>query len=125
MIMHVFALCALLALTACDTKDRTPISGKRQDFLQLMTLQLVDSSLSNTPVHLGSPVVNSAWMQPSGQASHATAHLKVADKPQRKWSTAAGTGSYDGRYMMANVVTDAKYAYVLDTQGQVSALDKN
>lgn len=118
-------LTALLVMTGCDTKDRTPVPGKRQDFLQTLTPSSIDADASSASISIEEATANESWPQNSLNASHATPNLKLADDPKQIYRVSVGAGSYDERQQMANVVVDAQYAYVLDTQGQVFAVNKS
>lgn len=113
------------ALTGCDTKDRTPVPGKRHDFIQTLTAQSTRSQLNTQPIHVNQAITNEAWPQNSLLASHATPNLRIANEPKQLYRVAVGSGSYDEHQQMANVAIDDKHAYVLDTQGQVFAVNKN
>lgn len=125
--MQLFFLMAvaLMIFTGCDTKDRTPVPGKRQDFLQTLMPRSIDGENSTVTVTIDPAISNETWGQSSMCPSHATPNLMLANDAKQLYRVSAGSGSYDERQQMANVVVDGKNAYVLDTQGQVYAIDKN
>lgn len=116
---------ALVVLAGCDTKDRTPIPGKRTDFLQTLTPQSVDANASGKAVIIDPAVPNEAWPQAGGCASHAMPNVQLGDNLKQIYRVSVGAGSYDERRQMSNVVVNNQYAYVLDTQGQVYAVNKD
>lgn len=119
------ALLAFMVLAGCDTKDRTPLPGKRVDFLQMLTSQSVDATGSGGGVIIDAPLPQETWTQAGGIASHAMPNVPLGDNLKQTYRVSVGAGSTDERRQMSNVVVDGKHAYVLDTQGQVYAIKKD
>ncbi|GAB4124260.1 MAG: outer membrane protein assembly factor BamB [Rhodothalassiaceae bacterium] len=98
------------------SKERIPVLTFEQNLT-------ADPALANVSVVLPRPYLNRLWPQSGGTPAHAVNHLYLPEKLKRAWRTDIGEGSdIISRLMMEPVVGDGRI-YVIDTRGQVSALD--
>jgi outer membrane protein assembly factor BamB len=129
--VRILAVSALATLAACDTwfgdtwfgDTKPPLPGARVSVLQFERQIEPDPTIANVPVRLPRPVVNRAWPQSGGEATHAMYHLDANDDLKIVWRADIGTGtSYDRRLLAPPVVAEGK-AFALDASGRVTAFD--
>lgn len=112
----------ILLLTACDTKDTTPLPGERVSFLNFTASIKADSSIANIPVTLPSPVANASWPQMGDRPDHALMNVALGEKITETWHQSIGTGSNDDQRILSSPITDEKHAYAMDAEGNITAL---
>lgn len=119
---HVALGGTIFLLTACDTKDTTPLPGERISFLNFTASIKADPSISNMTVTLPSPVVNTSWPQMGGRVDHALMNVALGEKITETWHQCIGSGSSDDRRMLSSPITDEKHVYTMDAEGIVTAI---
>ncbi|MES2607683.1 MAG: PQQ-binding-like beta-propeller repeat protein [Pseudomonadota bacterium] len=121
-VCHVMLGGAILLLTACDTKDSTPLPGERVSFLNFTASVKADPSIAGMSVTVPSPMTNTSWPQMGGRADHALMNVSLGEKITETWHQSVGAGSSDDQRMLSSPITDEKHAYTLDAEGTVTAL---
>jgi len=111
---------AALALTACETK-KVPITGTRIPVVAYENSIKVDADTKEMNVMLPLPEMGRDWAQSGGCAGHVIPHLSLNEKLDPQWTTSIGSGSGEGRFLNAPIVTEG-VIYALDTRGRVMAL---
>lgn len=119
---HVVLGGTIFLLTACDTKDTTPLPGERISFLNFTASVKADPSISNMTVTLPSPAENASWPQMGGRVDHALMNVALGEKITETWHQSIGCGSSDDRRILSSPITDEKHAYTMDAEGVVTAI---
>lgn len=120
----------LAALGACDTlgiggdkKVGTPTVGNRSPILSRIANDVTaDPSLASVAVVLPPAQTNTEWTQNGGNAAKAPGHVTLNAVPTRVW-TATIQGSNPRRRLASSPVIGAGLLFVVDTAGDVHALD--
>jgi len=119
------ALSACGALGGGKDKPSTPTVGNRTPILSRIATEVkADPTLADVSIVLPEARVNEDWAQSGGTASNIMGHVSLAAQPSRVW-TASIPGSNKKRRLAAAPVVGAGKLFVVDTQGQVHALDAN
>lgn len=118
--IFVPVLMVLILLTACDQKDRTPLSGARESIILVGQKIALDSTLQSRAISPIPAQVNAAWSQLSGNAAHSMLPAKMSADPKLLWSKDIGQGSIEGQRLLANPILDGAYVYAMDASGAVS-----
>ena len=113
----------ILLLTACDTKDTTPLPGERISFLNFTASVKADPSITNMSVTVPSAATNESWPQMGGRADHALMNVALGEKINETWQQSVGAGSNEDQRMLSSPITDEKQAYTMDAKGAVTALN--
>jgi outer membrane protein assembly factor BamB len=126
---------ALLALTlaGCSTleslnpfggdDDKPKLAGQRQSVIQFARKLTIDPALTGTPVVMPAALTNETWSQSGGTSSHAPGHLALSSNPREVWRVKAGaSASKSLRYSGQPVIAGGRI-YVLDSEGELGALD--
>ena len=121
-VCHVMLGGAILLLTACDTKDSTPLPGERVSFLNFTASVKADPSIAGMSVTMPSSMTNTSWPQMGGRADHALMNVSLGEKITETWHQSVGSGSSDDQRMLSSPITDEKHAYTMDAEGTVTAL---
>ena len=112
----------VLLLTACDTKDTTPLPGERISFLNFTASIKADPKVAGMTVTVPIAVANTSWSQMGGRADHALINVSLGEKIKETWHQSVGTGSNDEQRMLSSPITDEQHAYTMDAEGIVTAL---
>ena len=113
---------AILLLTACDTKDTTPLPGERVSFLNFTASVKADPSIVGLTVTVPTAITNETWPQMGGNVDHALINVSLGEKITETWHQSVGTGSNDEQRMLASPITDEQHVYAMDAEGHVSAV---
>jgi len=111
-----------LLLTACDSKDTTPLPGERVSFLNFTATVKADPSIAGMIVTVPAAVTNSVWSQMGGRVDHTLVNVSLGETLTPLWHTSIGTGSSDDQRLLASPITDENHAYAMDAEGVVTAL---
>ncbi|WP_374411465.1 PQQ-binding-like beta-propeller repeat protein [Novosphingobium colocasiae] len=126
--LPLIAVALLAGLSGCKIfggkgGPKTPTVGERVPILsRIESGAKVDGALAGVTVVLPPAQANVDWAQAGGSASKSYGHLALGDAPQRVW-TASVSGSSNKRRLAAAPVIAGGTLYVMDTEGQVSALN--
>jgi outer membrane protein assembly factor BamB len=119
---------ALLGLGACSSwfgdDGPPPLPGTRIAVLQSLRGIDVSPDIADLPVRLPRPVRNSEWSQPGGVPEHAQHHLSLPETLTEVWRANVGAGTTDGRFLINPPVVQGGRIFVLDTAGNVAAIDQ-
>ena len=123
----VIALGLTALLSGCGIfggdKPETPSVGNRTPILFTEGEIEADPQISTVPVVLPAASVNTAWVQPGGNAAKAMGQLALSASPSRAWQVSIGdAGSNRARLGAAPVVANGRI-YTVDTRAMVRAFD--
>lgn len=99
------------------------LEGERISILGMDKLLEADPRVADTEVIIPKPYVNADWPQPGGYADHAMHHLALPEDLNPAWNADGGKGMSKNTRVLADPIIDGKYAYVLDAQAGITALD--
>lgn len=105
-----------------EVDEPPPLAGERVPVLLLESELQADPRLADVQIQLPPPVVNAAWPQSGGVASHSMQHLAAADSPSLAWQQSIGAGSSRrARILQRPVVADGM-VFAADASGAIVAL---
>jgi len=120
------ALAALALVSGCGVfkgqGKKTPVLGERVPILMSENDIASDKSLANVDVIVPEAAVNEDWTQPGGNAAKSMGSLALSATPSRLWSKVVTKTSKKERLGASPVIAGGKL-YVMDTDGQVHAID--
>lgn len=120
------ALAALALVSGCGVfkgqGKKTPVLGERVPILMSENDIASDKSLANVDVIVPEAAVNEDWTQPGGNAAKSMGSLALSATPSRLWSKQVTKTSKKERLGASPVIAGGKL-YVMDTDGQVHAID--
>ena len=122
------ALALMLALSGCGIfggkgGPKTPTVGNRVPILsRIDSGARLDPALASVEVLLPPAEANVDWPQAGGTADKSYGHLALSENPQRVWSVNIA-GSSSKRRLAASPVIGGGMLFVMDTAGQVTAMD--
>ncbi|OSZ68338.1 pyrrolo-quinoline quinone [Sphingomonas sp. IBVSS2] len=120
------ALAALALVSGCGVfkgqGKKTPVLGERVPILMSENDITSDRSLASVDVLVPEAAVNQDWTQPGGNAAKSMGHLALSATPSQAWSQQIAKTSKKERLAASPVVAGGKL-FVMDTDGQVHALD--
>jgi len=120
------ALAALALVSGCGVfkgqGKKTPVLGERVPILMSENDITSDKSLANVDVIVPEAAVNEDWTQPGGNAAKSMGSLALSATPSRLWEKQVTKTSKKERLGASPVIAGGKL-YVMDTDGQVHALD--
>src|SRR3990167_901883 len=108
-------------LAACSA-EKIPITGDRIAVVDYENSIKVDEETKNTPVSLPLPELNENWAQMGRESSHVMPNLSLSGPLNAQWTASIGYGNGEGRLLSTPIVHEG-VLYVLDTYGNVSALN--
>ena len=122
-----FLIGAALAASGCSifkkSKPSTPVVGERIAVLTTESDVEIDPATAAIPMTLPSPVDNSEWSQPGGNAAKAMGHVALGGSVAQAWQVRIGQGTtLAARLAAAPVVADGR-VYTIDTTATVRAFD--
>lgn len=126
-----FAVTALsLALGACGIfegsgKPKNAYDDEGRERISILTsTQTLDAdrSIASLPVVLPRPYRNGNWALPGGNASHSIQHLEIADTLSLAWRQRIGRGNGKYERVIANPVAADGKVFVVDVDGDISAI---
>ena len=114
-------LVALITAACTFVTPKTPrLKGERIPVMIQGPNLKADSALAGSPIALVPPVVNPAWPQAGGAATHSSYHLALGAAPRRIFKVDAGRGSSSDRRLLAQPVVDREgRIFVLDAYARV------
>lgn len=98
------ACVALLLLAACDSKNKTPILGDRESFLNVLTTLKVDPK----------------W---KGRSASIPSHKGLSQTATEVLSFSAGEGESSDKKILMPPLVEGKRVYTMDSDGVVSAFE--
>lgn len=105
-----------------EVDEPPPLAGERVPVLLLESELQADPRLADVQIQLPPPVVNAAWPQSGGVASHSMQHLAATDSPSLAWQQSIGAGSSRrARILQRPVVADGM-VFAADASGAIVAL---
>lgn len=122
----VVALTAVSLLAGCNVfrgsrTPTTPTVGERIPVLGTDRTLEVDPALTDIPVVVPGPFINTEWAQSGGNASKTMGHVALGDTLAQAWSVSIGEGSSTRARLAAEpVVADGK-VFTIDTRATVRA----
>jgi outer membrane protein assembly factor BamB len=107
-----------------DTKKKkgTPTVGNRIPILTSETGVEVDPALADVAVLLSPANLNDGWTQPGGNSAKSMDHVALGTSIGQVWSVNIAGSDKKKRLAASPVISNGKL-YVMDTEGQVRALD--
>jgi len=110
------ALAALLALAACQGRER-PLPGERFDIRpDAVTVDAEPRALALPPAQ-----VNAAWTHRNGAANGRFTHLAFSSDPQPIWTVDIGAGSSRRARLIAAPIVAGGLVFTLDAAAQLTA----
>ena len=120
-------LAAMIGVTACDSwfggSEDDPLPGDRIAVLLGADAPEPDARVADLDVRVPQPIINAAWPQQGGIASHALHHVALADAPSVSWRVDAGAGTSDDGWLLSGPVVADGRVFVMDTDARVAAFD--
>lgn len=120
------ALAALALVSGCGVfkgqGKKTPVLGERVPILMSENDITSDKSLASVDVIVPEAAVNEDWTQPGGNAAKSMGSLALSATPSRLWDKQVTKTSKKERLGASPVIAGGKL-YVMDTDGQVHAMD--
>jgi outer membrane protein assembly factor BamB len=122
------AVIAMTALAGCGVfkggGKKTPTVGERVPILVSETDAKLDPAISGLQVLLPTPVGNTEWTQPGGNADRSLGHVALNSSVGRSWSVTIPAGSNRERLAAAPIVADGKL-FVVDINATVHAFQSS
>jgi outer membrane protein assembly factor BamB len=115
------AFAGLLALTACDKKNKDPIKGTREAVFADVSIIKVDRP--GASIVLPQAVNNTAWPVASGSASHVAPIAALNADIKEVWRVNIGTGSSATTRLLNGPIIAEDKAFAIDAEGTVSAVN--
>lgn len=112
-------------ITGCSflNNDEPIVEGERISVLANETIVKPDVPFDEIKVVLPKPHRNSEWSQNGGHASHLVGHLESGNQLKGAWASDFGEGSSKRDFLISTPVIANKLAFMIDTDGKVSAKD--
>ena len=111
----------LVFVFSCSDKEVKPFIGKKID------IHLSSQSMASTNfvINIDEVTQNNYWFQKGGSDSHAIPNLKLKLPLKTIFSKHTDQEISDEYFKLANPVVDEKNIYILNTEGDVTSIDKN
>jgi len=116
----------ILFLNSCSYfKDKDEKTNESYSPAFVQTVAKPDQSLRGLKVSLPKPVINNTWSQLTNNEAHKILHPLVGKKISLFWKTSIGKGQNKKKPISSQPVIDQKKIYTLDTELNVTAINKN
>lgn len=124
---HLVLLAGLLA-GACNgyfgAEQEVPLPGERIPVMLIDDDVSADPRIAEVDVSLPPPVVNAAWPQTGGSATHAMHHLALPDEISLAWRIDIGVGSSGSSRLLAQPIIAGERIFTVDADGEIRAFQK-
>ncbi len=122
-------LCSLLLVSTflggCDVFDsKTPLSGKRETLFSIDRSLKAEGNTNTASVELTPSTTNTSWSIAGGSPNHTLPILTAPAIPKELWKSNIGPGNSSEKRLISNLILADNMIFGMDTNGYVTALNK-
>ncbi len=115
-------LVGLLIVAGCSSSEEV-LEGTRIAVLTTENDLKPDARIQDLAIELPPPVVNVAWPQQGGLASHSMQHVALGDLPATAWQADVGADADDDAPILSGPVVADGRVFAMDADATVSAYE--